>query len=133
MVAEGNYVAYDVVRLRRADLQGWGLRPYYFFLEGNQLQQLAEVKVHHESDKSVRLRTVAQGETLGNPFGGPRLFMAEKQDDLRSFISLIEGKTRAKALRSTDFDELTITVSNPFLVNDQKVHEHDSQKAGFSR
>ena len=30
-------------------------------------------------------------------------------------------------------DKLTITMSNPFLKNAEKVHEHNSQKTGFSR
>jgi hypothetical protein len=31
------------------------------------------------------------------------------------------------------WNKQTITVSNPFLMKAEKVHEHDSQKPGFSK
>jgi hypothetical protein len=45
MLPEVGPYAYQVLRLRRADLPGWDARPYQFFLVGERLQQLATVEV----------------------------------------------------------------------------------------
>lgn len=45
MLPEVGPYAYQALRLRRADLTGWGTRPYQFFLVGERLQQLATVRV----------------------------------------------------------------------------------------
>lgn len=46
MLPEVGPYAYQVVRLHRADLQGWGVRPYQFFLVGKRLQQLATAEYY---------------------------------------------------------------------------------------
>lgn len=45
MLPEVGPYAYQVLRLHRADLPGWGTRPYRFFLVGERLQQLATAQV----------------------------------------------------------------------------------------
>ncbi len=45
MLPEVGPYAYQVIRLRKADLPGWEVRPYRFFLVGERLQQLAVTEV----------------------------------------------------------------------------------------
>ncbi|MGC8837313.1 MAG: hypothetical protein ACP5UM_02745, partial [Anaerolineae bacterium] len=45
MLPEVGPYSYQVIRLDRADLPGWGSKPYQFFLVGERLQQLAAAKV----------------------------------------------------------------------------------------
>lgn len=45
MLPEVGPYAYQIIRLRKADLPGWEARPYRFFLVGERLQQLAVTEV----------------------------------------------------------------------------------------
>ncbi|MGQ9584741.1 MAG: protease complex subunit PrcB family protein [Anaerolineae bacterium] len=104
----GEEYAYDVVRLRKADLPGWSSQTYRFFLEGEQRQQLAEVRVpaspSPEAPKPLSLSTVARGEVLGTPLGEATLFVAAGRADLGAFVNLIDDQEQVRAIRSTAFD-----------------------------